>query len=143
MRFRLLSGLLSIGGCLWGLFCLYFIILGNTAYTLLLFGPGYVITFGYIVRAVGSPSVTFKRLIWGTSAILQGSWLAWGTYLLIHDGLRSIVFDFVTTGWWGFAFFASAYGLAFDVSVDPLPTRLDKDSTGQFFDAERRQLDKK
>jgi hypothetical protein len=46
---RGLAALLAVGGSYWGLLCLWIIRLGPDPIHLLLFGPGYLVTIGYLV----------------------------------------------------------------------------------------------
>src|ERR1700677_1270816 len=84
--FRILAGLLAAGGIFWGLLCLE-----NIDYSLhsLIFIPGYIITVGYIVRCFYTPRLFWLRVIWGSSAIVQGAWLVWIIAELTHEGLRN------------------------------------------------------
>jgi len=53
---RLLAVILSIGGICWGIFCLPFLF-WNPSDSILIFGPGYVVTIGYLVRACSTLSL--------------------------------------------------------------------------------------
>jgi hypothetical protein len=72
--FRLIAILLAIGGCYWGVL-LAGLITQENAIRSLVYGPGYVVTAGYLVRAFCNVSVGWRRAIWIVSAIVQGTWL--------------------------------------------------------------------
>jgi hypothetical protein len=114
-RFRILASALAVGGVVWGLFCLPFFIIGDISRSLMLFGPGYLITIGYICRTFWTPISEWRRMIWGTSAIVQGAWLTWVLIEATKRGLRGIAFEYISLGWWAFAFLASLYGVVRDV----------------------------
>ena len=111
VKIRILAGILAVGGLLWGLFCLIFIVAGDTAKALMLFGPGYVVTVGYIVRCCSLPPLAWRRAIWGLSGLVQGAWLLWALSGVVQSGFRGFAFEFITLAWWLFAFAVSVYGL--------------------------------
>jgi hypothetical protein len=75
---RLLAVLLVLGGCFWGLLLSPWLFRpGVSPLAWAIFGPGYAVTLGYIIRSVSTPSLTARRLIWTASILVQGSWLAW------------------------------------------------------------------
>jgi hypothetical protein len=108
---RLLAVILSIGGICWGIFCLPFLF-WNPSYSMLIFGPGYVVTIGYLVRACSTPSLESRVGIWILSALVQGIWLIWACCGIFQGArFRGHAFEFVTLGWWVFAFVASVYAI--------------------------------
>lgn len=115
---RVLSGLLAIGGILWGLFCLLFFITGDALRSLVLFGPGYVVTIGYIVRFCTNPPLSARRTIWGLSCLVQGAWLGWYLWGAAHGGARASTLEFLGVAWWSLAFGSSVLGLAADSGID-------------------------
>jgi hypothetical protein len=110
-KLRVVAGALAVGGVLWGLFCLPFMVAG-TLLAWACFGPGYLVTGAYIVRCFTTPPLGWRRAIWAASALVQGAWLLWAL-----DGVRQgawfsgFAFEFVTLGWWTFAFAVSVYGV--------------------------------
>jgi hypothetical protein len=108
-RFQFLAATLALGGFCWGIFGLYFLLFGDASYALLIFAPGYIVTIGYFVRALTDLTTQSKVCIWGISMIVQGCWLAWGLFVVVHDGMRHVFFDLITIEWWLFSFTASTY----------------------------------
>jgi hypothetical protein len=121
MHFRFLAGVLAAGGIFWGFLCSVFMF-HNLA--TLIFIPGYIITVGYIVRCCYTPRLLWRRVIWGTSAVVQGAWLIsiMGICIFsvysdlrhagdVEDDVLPIIFDSL---WWAFAFGISIYGFWFD-----------------------------
>lgn len=105
-----LAIILAIGGVGWGLFCLPFLF-WSPSYSLMIFGPGYVVTAGYILRACSTLSLGARVGVWLLSSLVQGAWLLW-VLIAIFDGAwfrGNGAFQFVTLGWWIFAFVASGY----------------------------------
>ena len=90
---RLLAGALATWGGLWG-----FLLLIACPFSLqfvLVFGPGYVVTAGCLLRAISELSYRVRLAIWGASALLQGAWFG---FALLH---RSWIWLFLP--WWGTA----------------------------------------
>jgi hypothetical protein len=114
--FRLVASFLAVAGSVWGLFCLLFFIAGDPLHSLVLFGPGYVITVGYICRAILTPSRQWRRVIWGSSALLQGAWLTWFVIETARVGIRGFAFEYLSFGWWAFASVVSVCGFIIDVA---------------------------
>lgn len=120
---RNLSIVLAIGGVFWSLFCAGLIAIGQVERTLPIFGPGYVITLGYIMRAlIKNPSETLIRLrfirsMWLVSAIIQAAWLIpIGFAVFTHaqewtlrsPGILAMMI------WWIFATLVSLYGWLYE-----------------------------
>ena len=117
---RLLAVVLALGGFYWG-FLLAWIFLPGLIFRL--FGPevtlfefglagGYLITAFYIVRSARTPPLVVRRLMWITSLLVQGSWLAWGVWCISQEfasGDPPKTIHFVL--WWMFATVASLVGL--------------------------------
>jgi len=112
--FKFLSGILALGGLCWGLFVFVLVFApGATELGYVVFLPGYFVTFEYLLRACWTPSIELRRFIWGSSAVVQGSWLVF--YVLsvpIRGGIQLLA-----TAWWTIAFGISVYALFKD--VDP------------------------
>lgn len=88
---RLLAGGLATWGGLWG-----FLLLMASPLSLrfvLVFGPGYVVMAGCLLRATSELSYRARLAIWGASALLQGGWFG---FALLH---RSWIWLFLP--WWG------------------------------------------
>jgi hypothetical protein len=111
VQMRLMAGLLAAGGIFWGLFCFLFIIAGDKARAFLVFGPGYLVTAGYVIRFRSILSLPFRRGIWAFSLLVQGAWLGWYLWGALHGGARSSAFEFLCVIWWSFAVVASLFGL--------------------------------
>ena len=119
---RGLAALLAIGGSYWGLECFGSIrprlwhgrLLGPDPIPLLVFGPGYLVTIGYLVLCLRVPSPGWQRAIWGASALVQGAWLLVfiGAEFRIWGGFADLIFGNPIFGaWWTFSFAASIYAL--------------------------------
>src|SRR5436190_21516336 len=77
MVVRIIAALLGTGGCLWGAFCLVALIaFGFPLLGVLWFVPGYVVTAGYLLRAISAPSPGICCVIWVLSLLVQGVWLS-------------------------------------------------------------------
>lgn len=113
---RLLAALLALGGCFWGLILSpWFFRRDVSPLAIATFGPGYLVTLGYIVRSVSTPPLGARYLIWASSFLVQGAWLlwlSWGTMEGIAAG-RSVLRDVANpmAAWWVFATAASVVGL--------------------------------
>jgi hypothetical protein len=108
---RSLAVVLSIGGVGWGLFCLPFVFWSPLGW-ILVFGPGYVVTIGYLVRAFSTMSLGSHIGIWLLSALIQGAWLIWALSWVFQGAwFRGHTFEVVILGWWVFAFAASMYAI--------------------------------
>ncbi len=58
--------LLATGGICWGGLLLPMILQAeHRLLPILLFGPGYVVTLGYLIRAFSTPSLGGRYVIWG------------------------------------------------------------------------------
>ena len=90
-------------------FCLIFVLAGDTARALILFGPGYVVTVGYVVRCCLNPPLTWRRAIWDLSGLVQGIWLLCALSGMVQGGFRGFAFEYISVAWWLFAFAVSAY----------------------------------
>jgi hypothetical protein len=66
---RLLAVILSFGGVGWGMFCLPFLF-WNPSHAFLIFGPGYVVTVGYILLACCTLSWSKRVAMWLLSALV-------------------------------------------------------------------------
>jgi hypothetical protein len=121
---RRLAIFLAIGGVLWRLFCLPFLILGVPWRALPTFGPGYLVTVGYLVRACCNPPIRLRVAIWLLSALVQGAWLLLALGLVVQgeyfdDYYKAFTFGVVILAWWTFAFAASVYGVLHDRDSKP------------------------
>jgi hypothetical protein len=124
---RTLATLLLIGGSFWTFFCLVFFVVGPASRTIPVFGPGLLVTVGYLVRAtMQNPSETFIRLqfvrgIWALSALVQGTWLAvFGWTLLAEPNDHTLTSPFGITmfAWWSFATGVSVYAFICEPADD-------------------------
>jgi hypothetical protein len=114
---RLFAAMLAVGAVpLAGLtliLLIYAITDGNVGGALLcftlVFGPGCLLTVGYVVRAVHTPAFPTRVKFWCFSFVVQGVWLV--------IGLRDHPFSSATL-WWSFAFIASALSLLLEFFVD-------------------------
>jgi hypothetical protein len=111
---RLLAVLLALGGCFWGLLLSPWLFRPDVSpLAVAVFGPGYLVTLGYIVRSVSTPALTARRLIWGVSILVQGSWLAWIVWGMSEKVVagRMPNESVLPVAWWVFATAASVAGL--------------------------------
>lgn len=113
---RVVAAFLAVGGGCWGLMCLLVICTASDATPLLLFGPGYVVTIGYIFRTIVDPSRGVRLWIWGSSAVVQGAWWGGVTAFLLMGYSQGRPFEGLNILyiWWTFATFASIWGVFFD-----------------------------
>jgi len=109
----LLAVILAIGGTGWGLFLLSG---GPIALILPPFTAGYLVTIGYVCRALSQPHLEVRRGIWVASLLVQGAWmLLLGIPSLLECGPNSFAV------WWAFATTASVAGLLLEPWVPPVP----------------------
>lgn len=117
---RLSAGLLAAGGTAWALLCAAVILSGGANWhSIAVFGPGFIVTYGYYWRALAPPPMMFCRVIWGSSLLVQGSWLAfiaaeaWGELGNgpAPPGVYMVVF------WWSSSTLLSLVGLCLDPGV--------------------------
>jgi hypothetical protein len=113
---RLVAMLLAVGGCFWGLLLLPWLFQPDVSpRALAVFGPGYLVTLGYIVRSVTTPPRAVRYLIWASSILVQGAWLVWLIWAVTEQlaAGRSVLRDIANlmTAWWVFATAASVVGL--------------------------------
>ena len=116
MKFKVLAGVLALGGVAWGFWSVVAIVAFHTLATLV-FIPGCIITVGYIVRFSSVPQLSWRRVIWGGSALVQGAWLAVFLVALFSQGHISaddIFRPMIAWVWWVFALGVSIYGLFYD-----------------------------
>jgi hypothetical protein len=118
---RLLAILLALGGCYWGLLLSPMVFRRDVSpLALAIFGPGYFVTLGYIIRSVSTPPKGFRLLIWLSSLLVQGAWLLgliWDVIEKMAAG-GSVGVANIAMAWWVFATVASMAGLIFDMA-DP------------------------
>jgi hypothetical protein len=111
---RGLAALLAIGGSCWGLFCLQVLQPDNLLMFGLIFGPGYLVTAGYLVLCLRVQPPGWRRAIWGASALVQGAWLVFFIGReFSQGGLLGIgaLFASPIGASWTFSFAASIYAL--------------------------------
>ena len=101
---RLIAIALMMGGLFWGMFLL--LAFGPVALFPLPFGVGYLVTVGYIVRAVSVPAFGIRMLIWIASLMVQGYWLLQSIPDITRTGLNLI------SAWWLFATVCSVIAIA-------------------------------
>lgn len=139
---RLLAGLLALGGLFWGLLLSpwQFQSWASPVFWAV-FGPGYLITLGYIIRAVCTPPMIFRRLIWIGSLLVQGAWLLWLIWCVIEEvaaGNSARNEANLATAWWVFATAASVAGLFTERTKQAEPGAADEkqgESGGELRDA--------
>ena len=110
---QVLAALLAIGGLGWGVFL--GMLFGRTEHPLqaaLVFGPGYVVTLGYVLRVFMTPPLRWRLTIWLSSILLQGAWLTWYVVGTVGDGNFGQLTQLnVLVVWWFFATVISIAGL--------------------------------
>ena len=104
---RVMAGVLAAVATLWCIFCALIIFFGNWK-ALALLGPGYLVTLGYYWRAIGHPSLRWRRIIWGVSGLVQGAWLL-GIIGAAHFGSLG--------GWSSSALFITWWSISFGASL--------------------------
>src|SRR5947208_755694 len=75
VRFRVIAGLMAAIGLMWGVLTLGVTIDGDWR-AVVVFGPGWLATVGYVVRATCQVTRSVAKTIWFASALVQGAWLA-------------------------------------------------------------------
>lgn len=117
---RVLAILLALGGCCWGLLLSPWLFRSDVSpLAIAVFGPGYVVTLGYIVRSLSTPTTAVCVLIWVSSLLVQGAWLLlliWGVIEKAASG-GAVAHEVasIPAAWWVFAFVASVAGLLADL----------------------------
>jgi hypothetical protein len=109
-----LAYVLALGGCFWGLLLSPWLFRPDVSpLAVVIFGPGYLVTLGYIVRSVCTPPLMARRLIWIASLLVQGAWLAWFAWALVEKIAAGGAPNepALPVAWWVFATAASAIGL--------------------------------
>ncbi len=124
-----LAVVLALGGCFWGvLVSLVFLRAEVSPLAVAVFGSGYLVTVGYIVRSISTPPPGVRVVIWMSSLLVQGAWLLWLMRAVIEKVLAggSAAGDIgnIFTAWWVFATVASVAGLLAD-----LPKGAEPDAT--------------
>ena len=118
-RFRLFASVLAFGSVLWGAFGLFIIISlfrSSSSYliwSLLIFGPGYIIMVGYVIRAFCTLPTTLRRIIWAASCLVQGIWLVLSIDT-VFSLMRMDQFETLCIEWWIGTLIISVYGLIAD-----------------------------
>lgn len=105
LEFWWLAAFLMLAGMGWGALCSLIIL--ERPQMLLVFGPGYIVTGGFVWRTCFTCSVRLARVIWGLSAFVQGYWLV---SLIIAGGLVMIPLGV----WWLASCFLSIMGVIWD-----------------------------
>jgi hypothetical protein len=111
---RLFAILLALGGCFWGLLLAPWLFSRDVSpLAIVIFGPGYVLTLGYIVRSVSTPPLATRQFLWIASILVQGSWLAWIVWGMSEKILKGHIPNepVLPVAWWVFATFGSVAGL--------------------------------
>jgi hypothetical protein len=101
----LIAFVLAVAGSFWGVLLL--VTGGLAALAPLPFGVGYLVTVGYIIRAVSVPSLTTRRVIWGASILVQGGWFAY----VALDAWPPAGADLCLLLWWALATAGSVVAL--------------------------------
>jgi hypothetical protein len=67
---RLLAILLALGGCYWGVLLSPWMLRADVSpLAIAIYGPGYLVTLGYIVRSLTTPPPPARILIWVSSLL--------------------------------------------------------------------------
>jgi hypothetical protein len=106
---------LAIGGLCWGALLAPFVFDGrNDVLPFLVFGPGYVVTSGYLIRAFSTPPLGIRQGIWVLSLLVQGVWLVVESLQVLNSfrSLSHLVSDLLSLSWWFVATVASVVALA-------------------------------
>lgn len=118
---RTMAGVLAAGATAWAVFCVL-LVLAFPWRGVLIFGPGYIVTFCYYWRAIACPPLILCRVIWGISLLVQGAWLAlissFGLPDLHELGKEPLAAAMVV--WWGTSTVISLVGLLIDPGEESL-----------------------
>jgi hypothetical protein len=112
-HFQVLAYALAIGGTLWGILCLPFFFL-TPLWSVLIFGPGYLVTYGYCRRALGKTTDESRLYIWGASAVVQGVWLFTAGREIFQSVNHEGSFAILALGWWTASFGISCWAFVAD-----------------------------
>jgi len=111
---RLIAVMLALAGLVWGVFLLAVALSSagaNWGFFFAVFGPGYLVTIGYLLRAAGTPPLRVRQGIWVVSILVQGAWLV----LDVAENLpRSRPWEsesLLLPGWWLLAVVCSTVAL--------------------------------
>ena len=75
---RVIASLLAHGACFWGILLSPLVAESSEKpMVFLTFGPGYVVTLGYLILVFIPPPLPARLFIWGLSVLVQGAWLVW------------------------------------------------------------------
>jgi hypothetical protein len=99
---RIVSAILAIGGLFFGTLVAQLLI--AEPWQIVIWGPGYLITVGYFIRAASRPNYLLCAAIWWSSLVVQGAWLVIGG---LFGGWPAII-------WWLFATITSTWALFVD-----------------------------
>jgi hypothetical protein len=129
---RMLAGMLALGGLFWGLLLSPWLFRPEASLLAwLVFGPGYLVTLGYVIRATCTPPLAARRLIWVCSLLIQGGWLlsiAWAEIGQLALG-RSVHEPSLASAWWLFATVVSFVGFFAEKQIfaEPVPVERTRD----------------
>jgi hypothetical protein len=110
---------LAFGACYWGMLLLPMLIRPDVSLlTLLIFGPGYLVTVGYLIRAVSCPPLLVRRFIWLASLLVQGTWIVCISATMAEQINLGLALNepILPLAWWVFATVASVIGLCTEQS---------------------------
>jgi hypothetical protein len=112
--FRTIAGALALFGILWGVLVFPF----THSWTgFLLFLPGYILTVGYVFRAIANPSRAFVHVLWSVSTIVQGIWFLWAVTTHISEGrMPNSAAEWMLPAWWLTATICSYFGMKLDLA---------------------------
>jgi len=111
---RILAGVLALGGSCWGVLLSPWLFQRDASpLAWVVFGPGYIVTIGYIIRTFSTPPLGVCRAIWVASILVQGAWFfvsIWGISERVAAG-NTVNEPILILAWWLFATGASVVGL--------------------------------
>ena len=106
---RIVAALLAVIGAFWGFLLFAIFHSEGDPLRVLIFAlitvPGYLVTGGYLWRAVLRPAYHYRVAIWVASILVQGAWLA----ISLFDGRPSVAML-----WWFIACAASIAALSIE-----------------------------
>ncbi len=114
MTLRIVAGFLAAGGILWGTFVFLLLLAFQfPPLAVIVFVPGYLVTAGYVIRALSKPPLDVCFLIWLASILVQGAWLGW---FIGQGGLSQLraPIDGLMAGWWMAACTLSAWAFWYE-----------------------------
>jgi len=94
---RFIAAVLAFNGIGCGLLMLPEMVATNAVRRLTL-APFYLLTIGYLVRALAYPPLGMRRLLWLLSILVHGLWTSYGLWLMATVPVYNLAY--ILTAWW-------------------------------------------